>query len=894
MQSDTFDIAVEEIFNRALQLNAIKRAVFLRRSCKDRVALRREVESLLYAGELSEVFFSGFSHRIASLPISGLGQENTSHSKFGPWNVLALLGEGGMGRVYKVVRDDGEYHQQAALKILSIAAIGSMAQYRFREERQILAGLNQKNIVQLLDGGVTESGLPYFVMEYVDGMPIDLYCREAKLDINSRLFLFLDVCYAVQYAHDNMVIHRDLKPNNILVNRNGEVKLLDFGVAKIIGDSLTETSATVPALRHLTPAYASPQMLRGETVDVKTDVYSLGVVLHKLLLASKPYNNCENVVELINAHNASENAISRPSLVASNGVSRRLLRGDLGNILQKALAINIDQRYASAKIFADDVQAYLSGFPVAASNGSFCYTAKKFVLRNAYVSLFSLLSLLAVCLSSYLYFIKNLESQVHRNFAGYQQQKSILTNDFITLLMNKVGLENKAMSVESLLQLAESVALDQSQHNPKFSGWLLFEISMKYGLMGREGKVVELMAQVETIALEQGDNDLLKTVLCSQSHRGFVLNPSLAAAKFDVAAQIELKGKASIEGTIACAIAEARKLEYNGFAELALNKLNKTIEQFSMQHSRNSIMYFKLFNNKGVILYRMRRYKDLLVNNADLLALLRETGHDHTAHYLTLFANRALLFEAMGELQQAIFLHEELIRHANNSGLKSEFPKHIWVDYARCLSLIGRYDEAAEVYQREFNNLGDPLALSFLRAKQLDLYLGYAYNLIMLKKLDQAENFMPSLQKLTSALPESSRKKIKLLEVAFVEATLTKNKGLKDASDEALRELLAQLGRSGIPKQGFLLQAYYQGVLVLIADGKIDDAQQRTLSLLTETQTYAREDDSSGDVGVANLLLGHIYLVQEKQQAAAEQFRRARQALEQGYGRTHPYVALRE
>ena len=283
--------SVKEIFLAALECETDEeRARFLAETCQNDSALRDEIESLLASHKQAETFieepaFAG----IISPPLNG---SPVVEKRIGHYRILREIGRGGMGAVYLAERADGEFEQRVAVKIMRQTFADSELARHFRRERQILAALNHPNIARLLDGGVTASGEPYFVMEYVEGVAIREYSEDRKLTIKERLELFLGVCSAVAYAHRNLIVHRDIKPSNILVTSDGTPKLLDFGLAKILDTSLEKQNLTQTAtgFRAMTPAYASPEQLRGETITTASDIYSLGVVLYELLTGERPYN----------------------------------------------------------------------------------------------------------------------------------------------------------------------------------------------------------------------------------------------------------------------------------------------------------------------------------------------------------------------------------------------------------------------------------------------------------------------------------------------------------------------------------------------------------------------------------------------------------------------------
>ena len=301
--------------------------------------------------------------------------------RLGPYELRDAIGAGGMGEVYRASRADAEYQQQVAIKVvrggLDIAYISA----RLRAERQILATLEHPNIARLLDGGTTSDGIPYLVMELVDGVPIDRYCEERRLDVAARLKLFIDVCSAVQYAHRRMVIHRDLKPRNILVTGDGVPKLLDFGVAKILdpGAPSSPSDVTLNAQRLLTLGYASPEQLSGQLITSASDVYSLGVILYELLAGVHPYAGTRpEPLEILRAQLETEPP--KPSRM-----TRRRFGADLDNIVLMALRKEPERRYATVEQFAEDIRHYLQHKPVIACGDTFAYRASVFVARHKFV-----------------------------------------------------------------------------------------------------------------------------------------------------------------------------------------------------------------------------------------------------------------------------------------------------------------------------------------------------------------------------------------------------------------------------------------------------------------------------------------------------------------------------
>ncbi|ARA94176.1 hypothetical protein AWN76_014115 [Rhodothermaceae bacterium RA] len=382
---------IETLFERALDLEPAAREAFLDEACGDDAALRGEVASLLASYTAAQPFFARLADQVEPIVSARLEPPGAPPARIGPYRIDRELGRGGMGTVYHAERDDGQYRQQVAIKLLRREFASDDVVRRFLAERQILASLNHPNIARLLDGGMTETGRPYFVLEYVEGWPILDYCETHRLGLEARLRLFQDVCAAVQYAHQNLIVHRDLKPGNILVADGAEtgapqVKLLDFGIAKLMQPGMDgHLAMTHTDVRPMTPLYASPEQLRGERVTTASDVYQLGVLLYELLTGQRPYARFEPTAYQIERAICEEDP-PPPSQAVPPGGARppwsRRLRGDLDAIVGKAMRKVPDERYESAAALSGDVERYLEQRPVRARRGNVTYRFAKFVRKH--------------------------------------------------------------------------------------------------------------------------------------------------------------------------------------------------------------------------------------------------------------------------------------------------------------------------------------------------------------------------------------------------------------------------------------------------------------------------------------------------------------------------------
>jgi eukaryotic-like serine/threonine-protein kinase len=372
---------IQQIFEGASQLPPSRRREWVSEACAGDRMLNIQVDSLLLALEEGS---EGLETQIASYMTM---VPATPPERIGPYRIVSQIGQGGMGAVYLAERADEEYRREVAIKIIhSFAAPHSKLLLRFRVERQILAGLQHPNIAQMLDGGVTQDGIPYLVMEYVKGVKIDEYCKQRALSLTQRIELFRGVCAAVQHAHRNLVVHRDIKPSNILVTEDGVPKLLDFGIAKLLEpDNLPEgmltTALTMPADRPRTPEYASPEQVNGGAITTATDVYGLGIVLYELLAGSHPFTDFLSDIRAMERA-ICENEVRRPSAIGRPFPKQ--LKGDLDSIVLKAIRKEPEQRYASVEQLSDDLARYLEGFPVAARRGTRRYQSGKFIRRHRF------------------------------------------------------------------------------------------------------------------------------------------------------------------------------------------------------------------------------------------------------------------------------------------------------------------------------------------------------------------------------------------------------------------------------------------------------------------------------------------------------------------------------
>ena len=539
---------IESLFHEALSLPpGVDPILWIQEHCQSDSDMLGEVLSLLEAHREMEREPAIAREPAPSLPTA----------QFGAWRAVEMLARGGMSVVYRAERTDGRYEQTVALKIMAAFLAGPEFLRRFDTERQLLAALNHNHIARLLDGGVSSAGDPFLVTEYVHGQTIDRYCDEGKLNVESRLRIFLQVCDAVDYAHRNLIVHRDLKPGNILVNEEGTVKLLDFGTASLMA---AQEDVTVTRARMLT-RYASPEQLRGERVNIATDVFSLGVVLYELLTGAWPFGDPGSLLSGLNR--AVEDVRAKPpSTVITEesaehrSVSRqhlgRILKGDLSPIVLKALEGEPARRYESVLAFASDIQNYLDGRPVRARPQTGLYRAGKFIRRHRIaVATCVLVTIGLATLAGYAY------SQQRK--ALEQARRAKVVNTFLIRLfqsMNQAYGGRWDMTPADVFDRAASQAEVMLANEP--AGRAQIQISLAGNLVMTRGLPASLAMAEKGLrsALESGDQGLIGEAF---AHRGYLqMGAGECTAALKSAAEAESVtrqgGRISREWRIAVAI----------------------------------------------------------------------------------------------------------------------------------------------------------------------------------------------------------------------------------------------------------------------------------------------------------------------------------------------------
>ena len=485
--------SIKEVFLEAESMAPHEREAFLDRACAGDRALRAEIESLLASGETTEGWLDGAVFEVAADWLADEAETAGPDARIGPYRIERELGRGGMGAVYLASRDDTQFEQRVAIKLVRRGMESEEIARRFRQERQILASLEHPNIARLYDGGVAASGAPYLIMEYIEGEPIDAYCLRRGTSVGDRLDLFRKVCSAVHYAHRHLVVHRDLKPSNILVTDDGSPKLLDFGIAKLLGHEHVPrlSGATLPGLGLLTPEYASPEHVRGERITTASDVYSLGVLLYQLIAGRPPYRlsgRSPAEVERVVA----ETPPPAPSSVVGDQTDggrslRRRLAGDLDVIVQKALHKDPSRRYRSADQLSEDLRRHRVGLPVIARPDTWTYRFGKFVRRHSVASVAAALVTASLVAGIFATTWQAREARAQRRRAEAQETATAQVAEFLADLFveaNPFGKQGDTPTVRELLDRGAERIETELADQPVAQARMMDTIGLSYQSLG--------------------------------------------------------------------------------------------------------------------------------------------------------------------------------------------------------------------------------------------------------------------------------------------------------------------------------------------------------------------------------------------------------------------------
>jgi serine/threonine-protein kinase len=886
--------------DQALALTDEERAAWLSSLAEQDPALVAQLRSLL--DEQRASVQEGFLEQSpVPLPLApGLAGQ-----RVGAYKLLSQIGQGGMGSVWLAERSDGRFERQVAVKFLNIALIGKGGEERFTREGGILGRLAHPHIAELVDAGVSAAGQPYLVLEYVEGDHIDRYCDQRKLDVEVRVRLFLDVLVAVAQAHANLIVHRDLKPSNVLVRNDGQVKLLDFGIAKLLegeGQDGAATVLTVEGGRAMTPEYAAPEQLRGEPVTTATDVYALGVLLYVLLTGQHPagtgpHTPADLVKAIVdteptrpsdtvsptraNVETTTTNATRRATTPEK---LRRLLLGDLDTIVAKALKKNPQERYISVTALADDLGRYLRHEPISARHDTFAYRAAKFVRRNRTAVLLATLALVATLAGVAGTLVQARRARQQRDFAFAQLARAEAVNDLNSFVLSDAAPSGKPFTVNQLLGRAEQIVEQQRGDNASRVA-LLVAIGRQYHTQDEDAKARRVLE--EAYQLSRGLSEPSPRAQASCALGSAVAKEADRQGAEDLIEEglRELPDQAQFAPDRAfCLLRGSEVARGQGAAQKAIERARVAQGLLKSSPLRSEILDLRALMDVAESYRVAGQYRDAIPVFEQASIAMDSLGRGNTETAGTLLNNWALTLQLFGRPLEA----EKLFRRAINissAGQSEEAVSPMLLNnYARTLRDLARLDEAAVYAER-----------AYAKARQSDARVVLQQSTAMRARIYRDQHDFVRAAAMFAEVEPMMRRNLPPGHAGFAllaseESLLELERGNLEAALRLANEALTMMeaavksgnGPEAIP---WLLVRRSDVELLLNRPNEADADASRALSLL---QGVAQPGTFSSHLGHAYLSSGRALQAQGKREEARTAFRSAAEHLQNTVGPDHP------
>jgi tetratricopeptide (TPR) repeat protein len=876
---------VSTLLQEALSLPEDQRSRWLAELGSDQLEVVPLLRALLARGAAENDTF--MSRPVASLWAHALHTDAATDApgqSIGPYRLIRELGTGGMGTVWLAERFDFAPQRQVAVKLPLHGWAPSVAQ-RLEQERDTLAALEHPNIARLYDAGATHSGRPYIAMEFVDGLSIDVFAAEHNLSVRARIELVLQVARAVAYAHGRCIVHRDLKPSNILVTRQGEVRLLDFGAAKLLSDDTAQNSAlTREAGRALSPDYASPEQIHGEAVTVASDVYSLGVVLFELLTGRRPYKLQRHSAAALQAAIA-EAQVPLPSSTATHDQKlRRELRGDLDNIVAKALDKSPLRRYGTINGLAEDLQRWLDHEPVGARPDSVTYRIAKFVRRHRVLVAAGVLVFTALTAAAAVTTAEMFEARRQRDEARAQEKRAQAEERFANMVMEQSGPEGRPLTREQMLDRSVELLDQQYGNDPRFIANALIRISGRYMDLGNTTKELAVLQKAESIARRLADPVLLITAQCN------TVETELAAGRLDRAQQRMSEARALLARTpktpldrrIVCVHAEATLADARGDTATAVERIETAIA-LQERGDRTDLTYRALLSHAQALYIHAGRPKDAYAVVEKTLAVLDATDVKNDEARSGAIHNQSVALSQMGEMRAALEQEGSVIAQSSGDDKSRPVEAVVATVFGRLLTRLNRapqarmWEERAVAAARAGGNVGAQVfALTALAETQV--YAGHLEHAA--KSADEAARLLtPTSDPRERAAVQRARALVALQRTDLPSA---------QAAAAAMLDTIAY------PDMRKARSAQFADVYLLLAArialkaGQAAYAARLSSDGLGLASELARDPEKSATVGEARLLLARAWSAQGQPAAARAAIHGAARALSAGLSADHP------
>jgi len=838
---------IRPLLDEALDLAPRDLEPWLRQLEVTRPDSAREVRRLLELN--SRLDAQGFMEGPPLLPPQ---VRSLSGQRIGAYTLDSMLGAGGMGTVWLAHRSDGRFEGSVAIKLLNVALIGRPNEQRFAREGSLLARLEHPNIARLADAGVAENSQPYLVLEYVEGgESIDAHCERMRLDITARIRLFLDVLAAVAHAHSRLVVHRDLKPPNILVTPAGVVKLLDFGIAALLAANSETSDLTREVGQPLTPEYAAPEQLARGSITTATDIYALGLVLFVLLVGQHPGGAEASKTRLDILRVALEREIPAPSTVVADPKLKSMLQGDLDNILAKALKRDPDERYPTAAAFADDLKRYLAHEPVQARSDSLMYRSRKFLRRNAAAVVMS--SAVALLLTATAVFAvwQMYTARLQTVNARYEARRAEASSEFMSLVFEEVGSGGTPLSLEQLLDRGVQLLERQNGGDPAVLSHMLVQASRRYKDLGRIEKHLQVLERAVALAKTADAPEVLATALCAGVHAEVERGHSEAARERlrEANAALARVRNPATESQVDCMRASAEILLEDKQDPAALEVLANARRMLEETGSTRGLQYTSVLTDTGYIYYRTGRYAEALAMARAGVEAFERNGRGGTVGMTIVLGNIATTLYQLGEIRAADERFEANLKR-ETAKLSGSLRGRGAVNRASMLLRLERFDQAKAM-----------LEMGASTAREDGSSSSEMFALITLARLQIRHGDIGDAEQTISQLSDEHFASAPAVvhdnqeTIAAVRIELELARGNLPAARAQADALLAKIGypqKRDIPLLKILLPTLAR---LALAERDSARAQSYAMDALSIARAIARPGSHSADVGEALLLV---------------------------------------
>jgi eukaryotic-like serine/threonine-protein kinase len=682
---------INALLQAALALPPEQRAAWLQGLPQEHAPLKGVLSAMLARGAVETDTFLRTPLALDDEALMGLEPDtDQAGAEVGPWRLISPLGQGGMAAVWLAQRTDGELHRQVALKLPRVGGGPALAQ-RMQRERDILAQLVHPHIARLYDAGTTAEGRPWLAMERVQGLAIDRHCQQPQHSVPQILRLFLQVTAAVAHAHAQLVVHRDLKPNNILVTEAGEVRLLDFGVAKLLAPDTPITSDMTQLLgRAVTPDYASPEQVSGRPVTVATDIYSLGVVLYELLTGKRPYRLQRSTMAALEEAILAADVPLASRRVADQPRLARELRGDLDTILGKALRKNSAERYPSVESFAADIQRYLDGEPVLAQPRSRRYRTAKFVRRHRVGVAACAAVALSLCMGLGVALWQAHAAQQQAALARSRMIDAEAAMEFASALVGEGIRPGERLSHEELLKRGAELALSTPVSRARDRVMAVDAVTTWYMNFGRYADADALM---DSVFAGMSPSQITAGMLCKRGSVKGELGQREDALRLMAAG---IAGAANDPETASlCLLRRARMARNNNDAPAALRDAQAALDQYEQSGRQSNRTRANLLGELGYALSISGRSMAADERYRNALQLYESSGWADNPVAMSVRNNWGVAQIGAGDPQAALVQFQRAMVSAQRGGAQSPVPLYLQFNLGNALRLLARYDEAA-------------------------------------------------------------------------------------------------------------------------------------------------------------------------------------------------------